>query len=368
MSLARNKKGIELSTLAEILLVVLTTGLIIAVLLAKTSEADEKTSENLCRGFNALRFGTKVETSTVSFNVAPRACKTIYKNDLPSKDYKDYSGGATEGAKAEIRDLMARCWWLWLEGNQQNMFEKNWYNLQNGCFICYTFSLKKDTSQLSYEDFAASLNSPYYAIDKTSRCAPGGQGGKCMSSCEKNSDFSREVASNRCQQNEKCCIAPDLRDECINKGGRCSPTEGYVLYNKWSCKSGSCFIKKENLASYLDYIQGTSGVNGGAGKVIFGDNEGFNSGSKYAITFISPGKGWNLQALLNTAGAGVGVYAIGTYVTGLAFPPLLLVTATGGLLYLAKNEGEIKDINYILISKFDTVAEKCAVESGVGQK
>ena len=237
MSLARNKRGIELSTLIEIILVVVATGLIIGVFTSISSKADEKTSENLCRGFNALRFGTQVETAGVKFNVAPRACKIIDKQDLPGKDYQDYSGGKKEGAKAEVRDLMARCWWMWLEGNQQNMFEKSFYNLQNGCFVCYTFSLKKDAGQFSYEEFAATLNSPYYGIDSTNRCAPAGQGGKCMSSCDKNSDFPREIASSRCNPNEKCCIAEASKDECISKGGKCSPADGYVSIINGSAKA-----------------------------------------------------------------------------------------------------------------------------------
>ena len=90
MSLARNKKGLELSTLIEIFLVILATGLIIGVFTVASGRAEEKTSENLCRGFNALRFGTQVETPVGNFNIAPRACKTIDKGDLPGKDYKDY--------------------------------------------------------------------------------------------------------------------------------------------------------------------------------------------------------------------------------------------------------------------------------------
>ena len=89
MSLARNKRGMELSTLAEIILVLIGAGFLLSVFLVKSSQAEEKTSENLCRGFNALRFGTIVETPIGNYNVAPRACKTIDKKDLPEKEYKD---------------------------------------------------------------------------------------------------------------------------------------------------------------------------------------------------------------------------------------------------------------------------------------
>lgn len=296
MSLARNKKGIELTTIIEILLVVVATGLIIGTFVAASNRAEEKTSENLCRGFNALRFGTKVEEGPVSFNIVPRACKVINKKEaVPSKDYKYYIDGPVEGAKAEIRNMMARCWWMWLEGNQQNIFDKGWYQ-KNGCFICYTFSLE-DTS-FDYQQFAVSLEAPYYAMDSSDRCAPGGQGGKCMPSCSKTLyEFSKEVASTRCGPNQKCCVAADAKDECVNKGGKCSisPSEPYTeLFNQWQCASGKCYVQKDKMASYLDYIQGTKGVGGGAGKVLFAGDGKFEPGSKYAITFVSPGKAGTL--------------------------------------------------------------------------
>jgi len=73
MDLARDKKGIELSTLIEIILVVVAAGLIIGVFTLAANKADQKTSETLCRGFNSIRFLTKVDKGPFSFNVAPKA-------------------------------------------------------------------------------------------------------------------------------------------------------------------------------------------------------------------------------------------------------------------------------------------------------
>lgn len=367
MSLGRNKRGVELSTLAEILLIIIATSLIITVFTVASSRADEKTSENLCRGFNALRFGSEIQTPVGNINIAPRACKTINKEeDAPSKDYINHINGQKAGAMAEVRDLMARCWWMWLEGNQQNMFQSKWYNLQNGCFICYTFSIDKNAGGISYQEFANSLNAPYYAVDSSDRCAPAGQGGKCMASCNKNSDFLKEVASTRCKQGLKCCVDAD---ECENKGGSCEPRQKHVSYDKWQCKSGSCYIKEEYMASYLDYIQGTKGVSGGAGRVLFGDNEGFKSGLKYAITFVSPGKSFwfDTAAGLLTTAAGTTITIAGV-VSGVGTIPTLVLIGT--TLYsgaVTRESGSFNDINYIIVSKFDTVSDKCAVELGVGE-
>ena len=365
MSLGQNKKGLEFSTLIEIILIIVATGLIIGVFSVASSRADEKTSENLCRGFNALRFGTQLGTPVGTYNVAPRACKTIDKGDLPGKDYKDNVNGLKEGTKAQIRDLMARCWWMWLEGNQQNMFDKSFYNTQNGCFVCYTFSIDKGMQSFDYSEFAASMNAPYYAIDSSDRCAPAGQGGYCRASC--NSNYEKEVPSNRCKKEEKCCADTS---ECVSKGGRCSSAENYVQFNNWQCKTGNCFIKKENMASYLDYMQGTKGVSGGAGKVLFGDGGGFKSGSKYAITFVSPGERFDFNV-----GTGIFTTALGTTITiagvvsGIGtIPTLILAGATAYSGALTNAAGTINDINYIMLSKYDTVTDKCAIEAGAGEK
>lgn len=372
MSSARNKKGIVWSTLIEILLVVVSTVLIINLIAAGSTKADEKASENLCKGFNALKFG--VSETPVIRSAAPRACKTIDKGDLPGQHYKSHTGGYKEGAKAEIRDMMSRCWWMWLEGNQQNVFESKWYNLKNGCFICYTFSLDKSVKPFSYTELAASLNTPYYAVDDTDRCAPLGEGGRCMPLCDTSSDyFSKEVASDRCEQGLKCCIASDTRDACKNKGGRCltEPGSEYtMLYDKWQCTSGNCYIKPEKTASYLDYIQGTGGASGGAGKVLFLDNANFIQGPKYAITFISPGKEWNINTLLGIGTtAALGAAGIVGFFSGVGtVPSLALLGSASGAAYLTGNTGEINDINMISISKYDTVSGKCAVTAGVGEK
>ena len=64
MDLARDKKGMELSTIIEIILVVVAAGLIIGVFTLASNKADEKTSEILCRGFNSVRFLTKIDKAS----------------------------------------------------------------------------------------------------------------------------------------------------------------------------------------------------------------------------------------------------------------------------------------------------------------
>jgi hypothetical protein len=397
MSLSRNKKGIEWSTFIEMILIIVATGLIIGVFTTAAGRADEKTSENLCRGFNALRFGTQVNVGPVNFNLAPRACKTIDKKDVPSKDYINHVKGEKEGAKTEIRNLMARCWWMWLEGNQIDMFSTSTFSPDEKCFICYTFSVDKDIGPISYEDFSVSLNEPYYAVDGTDRCAPQGQGGFCRESC--GGDFQTEVPSTKCNPQEttlvevvgrreieffanddstfrrKCCVG---KNECENKGGKCidGPLGPYTAqYNKWKCSSNTCYITPEKSASYLDYIQGSKGVTGGAGKVLFGDDEGFKPNQKYAITFLSPGKEWNTATIAGTGTTGTLMYWTGGLIgSGIVTGGVSIATVavasglTAASYYFTSNTGTINDINYVMLSRYNTVENKCAVETGAGER
>ena len=380
MALARNKRGdrIELTTIIEILLVVVGAGLIIGIFIVASSSAEEKTSEALCRGINALRFGTKVEKGPASFNFVPRACKTIDKGDLPGKDYKDHKNGLTGGAKAELRDMAAKCWWMWLEGKQPNIFDTSTLSFKNNCFVCYTFSLQKDLN-IPIQEFAVALNEPKYAVDKSDGCAPRGQGGHCKPSCDKSSGL-KEVPSNLCVKDSiksKCCIDEDLKNGCKNKGGKCSngpEGEFTEFYNndEWQCKSGKCYVKKENLATYYDYIQGTRGVGGGAGFIAYQTGlDEFKSGKQYGVTLISPGKSpsWDTLGLgTATALAGVGTLAA-TYYSPF-FKKELFVAGAGGTYYLyslTEKSGVPAGYNYIYLAEYDSIKDKCSVEAGVGQ-
>ncbi len=380
-----NKKaGLELSTIAEIILLLIAAGLIIGIFSYAAGRASEKTSENLCRGLNVLRYGRiggvvpvgRIDKGPVTINLAPRGCKTIDKKDLPGKNYEDHVNGLKEGAKAELRDMIAKCWWMWLEGKQPNMFDTSTVALSNKCFVCYTFSMK-DGADLRIPEFIASLDYAYEAADSSSRCAPAGQGGMCMASCDKSSSFSKPVPSDRCKDNEKCCIAENSKDECVNKGGTCEPREGFVPYNKWSCKEGSCHVKKENFVSYLDYVQGTNGAAGGAGFLVYQndlESIGLTTKNKYAVTLISPGNtpGWDTAAW----GGGILAIPVVTWYTRGAFSWLLPLTSKIEGAAIAEffsfkmldKSGKLEGYNFIYVSEYDKVKDKCQVELGVDDK
>ncbi len=374
MSLDSNKKGSALSTFTEILLVVVTTLTIIGIFTVVTSRAEEKTAENLCKYFNEARFATKVGQGHASFSLSPRACKTIEKGDLPSKDYKDYGVGdkEKEGAKAEIRNLMARCWWMWLEGKHQNMFDQSIGAIltPSKCFVCYTFSLDKNI-EIGMPDLLASLEEPYYAIDSSDRCAPLNQGGECISDCVPYG--LKEIRSNKCGK-DKCCIAKDARDECENKGGEClsfKEDSSYIKYSKWSCKQGSCYVKKENMESYLDYIQGTKSIDTGAGFVTHQETlSEFNKGKVYGIALVSPKR----DVGFDTVGLGATTLVVGAVSSkALAIPLIGTPIAVAGAiktyqLYQSTEKSGTDNYNFIYLSEYENIKDKCAIQTGVDEE
>ena len=388
MSLLHNKKGQELSTLVEIILLLIAAGLILGIFDYAASRANEGASEKLCHGFNALRFGTKVDKGPLTFNVAPRACKTIDKKDLPGKNYQDYPGGVKEGAKAELRNMIARCWYMWLEGKQPNIFDTSTLNPENKCFVCYAFSLKNG-ADITIPEFISSLDYPYEAADASHGCAAGGEGGYCKSDCDKSREI--EVNPTICQSQQpqssqiKCCVSKNIRDECINKGGTCplNPLPGYRLYEKWSCNQGLCYVREENYLTYLDYVQGTKGSKGGAGFIVYEDKlkgAGLTTKQKYAVTLISPGNtpGWDTAAW----GAGTiiigggGAYLVSKFggLFAVIFPGAAKYLATGvamatfGAYEMTHKSGTPAGYNFIYLSDYDTVNKKCMVEEGVDAK
>jgi hypothetical protein len=334
-----NKKGIELSTLAAIILLLVSTAVIAGVYKVAFSKADEKSVEVTCRSFNAVRYGVEKGLSSegTSGKLAsrkfqtPRVCATIEKTaTVPTKDFKDTPGSLSVGAAKEIRHMMARCWWMWLEGRQQNMFSKGVFDLKDGCFVCYTFAINKDV-RLTYSDILTVLQQPYPQITLADNCKTGGPG-TCRANCFTNE---RESNSPSCK-GQKCCIAT---------------------------------------YSYLDYIQGTNGAPTGKGLVLIGDRDALSSKDLYAVAFVSPKEGWTWEAAgLSTGAAGSAVLAVLVLTAPVSWPvafasSFILATGSASLYTVADVSGAVKpkDYNFILLDKYQNIQSRCYVEKSYGE-
>lgn len=318
------KKGVSMfwATLIGIILLLFSGGILLAAVKNQASKLDEDLQVKLCRTSNEIKFGLQDKTSGVVSG--PQVCYTIDKTDKNRQVPKAKYPQNNIGAESEIRDMVKNCWNMWLEGSQKNTFEK--YPFSEGCFTCYTFKIKNDVGGVTFKSLSDSLSEPYFAKDTSSQCSP--YGGTWKASCSRaETEFNSKKTPPGA--NYKCCVN-DVRNECENKGGRCSasgsPSGFPRIYNEWQCpgSSESCYVREDAVFSFARYIR-EFGQRGG--DIFFmppGGTEAANidfvPGERYAVSFISP------SSQLCTKEGGVGCYAsIGGYAIG--------TVAGGALLY-----------------------------------
>lgn len=254
-------------------------------------EAEDKTAESLCESANALATQVTFKNPVQDTRLAPRACKTIHK-EYPEEGYPQ----TVEGVKENMLADGAKCWKMWLEAKYPEILGGRGAfrsDEQARCHDCYTFSIKKNIKEsITGIEFQESLDkSGYIAKDQSDKCRLtdlGYGGGKCMKEC--GGKFPKKVTSDKCNEEGKteCCIAPE--NECLNKGGKCSPACEYeeVAYNPpngWKCseKEEACCVKEDNYYTYRDYFQRF----GGQGEAYVEDGIIFKTGEVYAISYVS---------------------------------------------------------------------------------
>lgn len=330
MSLKQNKKGAEFgfAIIVAIAILLLSGGVIFAGIKYTSSKLSEGVQITSCRLLNELKFGIK-KMSGELLTSGESICNTIDKHTdensfVPRANYKQDK----EGAELEIRDMIKKCWYMWLDGAKPDMFRG--YPLSESCFTCYTFKIKEQVQGVTYNSLEKSMEEPFYAEDKSDKCAPAG-GGYIRQQCNPDEE---ETASRKLKAaTDKCCIK-SFRNGCENKGGKCTqtkPSEEYGIYNhnEWGCPKSeqSCYVKKEAIYSYTSYIR-NFGPRGG--DIFFkppstsqSNDINYAPGEIYAISFVSPSQKLCVQGDEPSAGC----YAmIGTY--GLV--------ATGGIVAIVK--------------------------------
>lgn len=347
MHFYRNKKSIIKAVFVGILILlggfIIVTTFFVQVLNA----AEKKTAEAICK-FSVLsreKSYTEIKVTPAELKVGsvatPLFCKTIDKFIPKDNDASE------EGVKRELAGLMASCWNEFGEGYIKDVFKQGDPVNQN-CFVCYTASLKgtsKFKGKISATDFRRYMfESAHKASHQSDNCKVGG--GFCINTERREDCFGQIQAdpsyitidekNSVCKQSGKssCCYTGY---ECWDSGGTCKSINPdpnhYAEYDEWKCPSGiKCFIKKENMYSYGDYIQSY----GGQGSfMILSDIE---PGDTYAISFGSPtGEcGWCKYVGL-TAGAGtvIGALAIGVPTGGVGTVGLIVVSVLFGAGYTA---------------------------------
>ena len=345
MFFKKNKRGVGtgMGIVAGLILLVLSAIVIIVVIQHSAKSADEKVQVDLCRVSNEIH--EAVDSKKPFFLPStPQVCNTIEKikeeSKVPIKSYPQDS----IGIKDEIVDMVKNCWYMWLEGSRLNIFKDNWYkSSQSGCHMCYMFQIKeiKEKNQIveiSSDAVENWMRNPYFAMDSSDECS-NKVGGFLLNSVDSKldeescdqihvrpdaSDKWTEVSSKKAREkgvdehkeNVKCCINKELPNECENKGGICvvlqeednpetlnkdetrPPSTFPKYYPGWICPKAKqkCFVKDENLVTYLDYIT-LYGPNGGILEITqdvdefnWVDNKGltFVNDRTYAVSYVAP--------------------------------------------------------------------------------
>jgi len=283
----KNKKAITLQGTLGTLLVVI-AGAIIVILVLNTiiEAAPKKLNPELCK----LSIGVKKYTASLSGDV----CFTEEVDITPKGSTKQ---AQLENVAQQIIELAATCWYMTGAGDVENVWENAVFAGQK-CFPCYIFEIKIKDSKIELTDTITKSEITNVITKKSydfqgidNGCAT--NGGFCLETCtdKDHPKLTREVESYECGTNEKCCIAPNIKDQCLNHGGEClnfqcqqGIDEKYRYEtNKWTCADGKkCCGTQEMAITYQEYFQ-----SGGAIAVI----SEFKPETKYTIAFVDPSFG-----------------------------------------------------------------------------
>src|SRR3989338_2462157 len=138
-----NKRAIAMEMIAWIIFISVCFILIVGLIYQAFSKAQDKAAEIICRASVALREKSTVSTEDITgvsavkleAKLTPLLCKAIDKK-VPVK------GDTKEDSLKEFSDLIAKCWWQFLEGTSKNTFGQGgfgnifWSGSSDKCFIC----------------------------------------------------------------------------------------------------------------------------------------------------------------------------------------------------------------------------------------
>ena len=132
-----NRKGQEKSYLTYLIMALVGFVVVIIIMNIFVINVGDLTTEQACRASILARakavlklewYGGTFETAPV----VPIACKT------QDKTLK----GNREQVLMQISELSARCWWMFLNGEYQNLFDSPRFLNKRMCFPCYTFNIE----------------------------------------------------------------------------------------------------------------------------------------------------------------------------------------------------------------------------------
>jgi len=165
----KNRKAVARSFLILMLIAILSLTIIIYAVNQFFTRADQVVDEQACRASILTRVKSNLGIYVLGKRVGelspfPIVCKTQHK----------VLEGDKEQVMIQISDLSARCWWMFLNGEYGNIFDKLQLTSDQKCFICYTFSIADKDININEEELREYMDDHYYITKAGEKGEPEG--------------------------------------------------------------------------------------------------------------------------------------------------------------------------------------------------
>jgi hypothetical protein len=138
----KNKKAqITMNMIIKIMLVLAAFGLVFLFVMFGSDKASYAAEENTCHSSVVFRTMSSLNVADTNVNIGPLLCKTFDKKIT----------GTKAELESQISKMMARCWWMYNEGRQDDLFNSAELSTllgfdgdNNKCRLCYTVLIDQD--------------------------------------------------------------------------------------------------------------------------------------------------------------------------------------------------------------------------------
>ncbi len=299
-----NKKGdMTLKKLVTIILILGSMFVLSGFAIFTTDNVQEKGQEEICRASVFARDEYTIDPGKPGGligeqKIVPLQCFS-YEREIPD----DLHEMSIEGIMGNIGDYAVKCWYMFGEGLYEDTLKDYW---GDECHVCYIFTIDdagiaKSIEESNYgqpgykrsgdtifdhSSLQLFLYENLYMVEpelRESYCNNGidddddGYIDSEDPDCSSGLDY---VRRNNCEMNG---------GECISKGDNCPDgLRKYTSSFEFTCdKDDVCCVKKDKSYTYFEYVA-EHGYEDGLLLVQNVGNQGFNSGTQYAIAIRIP--------------------------------------------------------------------------------
>ena len=149
----KNRKAVARSFLVLLLIAILSFTIILYAINQFLTRSSRVVDEQACRASILTRVKSTIRVAkVVEVNPFPIVCKTQHK----------VIEGDKEQVMMQISDLSARCWYMFLNGEYGNIFDKLQLTSDQKCFICYTFGIADKNIKITRDELMDYMDEHYY--------------------------------------------------------------------------------------------------------------------------------------------------------------------------------------------------------------